>query len=547
MSDGDPSAAGRLTSAARQSLRTVRAASRAGLLAPIRPDRVARMAAAPVRLGTGVATLVALAAARHPDQPALIDELGTITYGELDHRAGAIAAALRDDFGVRRGRAVAVMCRNHRGFIEAAAAVSRCGADLLLVNTELPGPQLAQIVDRARPVVAVYDEEFADRFDRAAFAGSSVTGWHDEPLARPTLDSLASRLASRIPATRQQGKLVLLTSGTTGAPKSAPRNLKDQAVLEPATTFLTEVPLKAREPMLIGPPLFHGFGFSFLALGLALGSTIVMRRRFDAEAMLEALDEHHVTTLIAVPVMLRRVLEVALDRRRPGRARSLRIVLSAAAPLDATLSNGFMDTFGDLLYNVYGTTETGLGSIATPADLRAAPGTVGRPLGGTVVKILDDDRAVLESGEAGHVFIGGDLVFEGYANGATKETLGELMNTGDLGHFDGEGRLFIDGREDDMIVSGGENVFPREVEDVLRRHEHVRDVYVIGVEDEEFGQRLRAFVVSGTGADVSERELTDHVRASLERYKVPREIVFLDELPRNATGKVLRTQLASPA
>jgi len=225
--------------------------------------------------------------------------------------------------------------------------------------------------------------------------------------------------------------------------------------------------------------------------------------------------------------------------------RQLRAVVSAAAPLSGELSTAFMDAFGDVVHNLYGSTEVGFGAMATPRDLRAAPGTVGHPPAGTALRILDADRAVVPPGHTGHVFIGSGLVFQGYSGGGSRETVDGLMNTGDLGHVDAEGRLFIDGREDDMIVSGGENVFPQEVEEVLRRHRGVVDVAVIGVEDAEFGQRLRAFVVRREGADPSADELRAHVRAGLERYKVPRDVVFVDELPRTPTGKVLRTRLAS--
>ena len=438
------------------------------------------------------------------------------------------------------------MCRNHRGFVEAALAASRCGADLLPLNTELRGSQLARVLERGRPAAVVHDEEFAPGFDEAGFAGNRVIAWHEGGSAGPTLDALALRPARRVPASRRQGRLVLLTSGTTGTPKSAPRSPSGLAVLGPSISLLSQLPVRTREPMLIGPPLFHGFGFAFLALGLFLGSTIVVRRKFDAEAALAAIEEHEITMAVAVPVMLQRMVQLPESVRRRHDTGSLRTVVSAAAPLGRDLSTAFMDLFGDVLYDIYGTTETGFGALATPADLRAAPGTVGHPPYGTTVKILDERRAEVPVGRTGHVFVGGALLFEGYSGGGgAKETVDGLMNTGDLGHLDADGRLFIDGREDDMIVSGAENVFPQEVEDVLGAHPAVADVAVVGVEDAQFGQRLRAFVVVRAGADISEDELKAHVRTKLERYKVPREVVFVEELPRNAVGKVLHSRLAS--
>ena len=506
-------------------LRALRALRRAGLLGPVRPDRLARIAAAPLRLGLGPATIVASGAARHPDHPALVDERGSLTYEQLDRRGAAIAAGL----DVRPGSALAVMCRNHRGFVEALLACSRRGADLLLLNTEFSARQLAEVLDRERPAAVVHDEEFGE-----AFEGSDL-----KRVSEVTLDELAERGGST--SSRRRGRLVILTSGTTGTPKGAPRKPSVRAMVGPMTALLSQVPLRAREPMLVGPPFFHGFGFAYLALGLFLGSTILMQRRFDPEAALAAIERHRATSFIGVPVMHQRTMQLPEEVRRRYDTSSLRTLISAAAPLSPALAEALMDEFGDVLYNLYGSTETGFGAIAGPADLRAASGTVGRPPFGTTLKILDDDHRELGPGETGHIFMGGELVFEGYSGGGSKETVDGLMNTGDLGHLDEEGRLFIDGREDDMIVSGGENVFPGEVEDVLARHEQVEDVAVTGVEDEEFGQRLRAYVVTASG--LSEDELKAYVKENLARYKVPREVVFVDELPRNPTGKLLKSKL----
>jgi fatty-acyl-CoA synthase len=204
-----------------------------------------------------------------------------------------------------------------------------------------------------------------------------------------------------------------------------------------------------------------------------------------------------------------------------------------------------MDTFGDVLYNLYGSTEVAWATIAGPGDLRAAPGTAGRPPRGTVVRILDAAGEELPVGRSGRIFVGSELLFDGYTGGGDKQRLGSLMSTGDVGHFDAEGRLFVDGRDDEMIVSGAENVYPTEVEELLAHVSGVREVAVVGVPDDEFGQRLRAYVALEDGAALSERQLQDHVRSNLARYKVPREVVFVRELPRNATGKILKRELRS--
>jgi acyl-CoA synthetase (AMP-forming)/AMP-acid ligase II len=221
------------------------------------------------------------------------------------------------------------------------------------------------------------------------------------------------------------------------------------------------------------------------------------------------------------------------------------MVISGAAPLPPELATALLDEFGDVLYNGYASTEVGAGTLATPADLRAAPGTVGRPASGVTVRILDEEGVELPAGTTGRIFVRGPLMFDGYTGGGGKQMIDGLMSSGDVGHFDADGRLFIDGRDDDMIVSGGENVFPQEVEELLGAHEAVADAAVFGVPDPEFGQRLAAMVVPRPGVSVADDQLKDYVRAHLARYKVPREIELVAELPRTSTGKLQRRKLAA--
>jgi fatty-acyl-CoA synthase len=202
-----------------------------------------------------------------------------------------------------------------------------------------------------------------------------------------------------------------------------------------------------------------------------------------------------------------------------------------------------MDAFGDVLYNLYGSTEVAYATIATPADMRAAPGTAGKPPHGTIVRLFDEKGREVAPGEVGRIFVANSLLFEGYTGGGGKAEIDGLLSTGDVGRFDEEGRLFVSGRDDEMIVSGGENVFPREIEDLLARHEAVADVAVIGVDDAQYGQRLKAFVVLGPGKELSADEVKAYVKENLARYKVPRDVVFVKELPRNATGKVVKREL----
>jgi fatty-acyl-CoA synthase len=335
---------------------------------------------------------------------------------------------------------------------------------------------------------------------------------------------------------------VILTSGTTGTPKGAQRSQPD--TLGPLAAMFSKIPLRARERTMIAAPLFHSWGFAHLTLGLALTSTYVLRRRFDAEETLRATQQSGATALVVVPVMIQRILELPAETLERFDLPSLRVVAVSGSALPGELATRWMDTFGDNLYNLYGSTEVAWATIATPDDLRAAPGTAGSPPRGTAIRIVDADGNDVERGRTGRVFVGNEMAFEGYTGGGGKDVLDGLLSSGDVGHFDSEGRLFIDGRDDEMIVSGGENVFPREVEDLLSDHDQIKEVAVIGVDDEQFGQRLKAFVVLSEGADLTPDEVKQHVKSNLARYKVPRDVELLDSLPRNATGKILKRELA---
>ena len=295
---------------------------------------------------------------------------------------------------------------------------------------------------------------------------------------------------------------------------------------------------------MIAAPMFHSWGFVHFTLGMGLGSTLVLRRRFDPEDTLSATAQHECTALVVVPVMLQRIMELPAETIGRYDLRALRVIAASGSALPGELAVKVMDRFGDVLYNLYGSTEVAWATIATPEDLRAAPGTAGRPPRGTVVKLLDEEGDEVPEGETGRIFVGNSMSFTGYTSGEHKEMLPDgLLSSGDVGHFDEKGRLFVDGRDDDMIVSGGENVFPQEVEELLDRHEAVADVAVVGVDDREFGQRLKAVVVRRGDAKLTADDVKAYVKRHLARYKVPREVEFVDALPRNATGKVLKREL----
>ncbi len=339
----------------------------------------------------------------------------------------------------------------------------------------------------------------------------------------------------------EAGKVVILTSGTTGTPKGAQRKQPDS--LAPIAALLDAIPLRAHQTTMIAAPMFHSWGMAHFLMGMSLGSSIVIRRRFDPEDTLAAIAHHRAATLVVVPVMLQRMVELPEEVLAKYDCSSLRVIAVSGSALPGDLATDVMDRFGDVLYNLYGSTEVAWATIAGPQDLRAAPGTAGRPPHGTIVRLFDDHGNEVPQGVTGRIFVGNDMAFDGYTGGGGKEMLSGLMSTGDVGHLDADGRLFIDGRDDEMIVSGGENVFPREVEDLLAQHPDVLEAAVVGVPDDDWGERLRAFVVRALDSPISDNDLRDHVKQNLARYKVPRDIVFLDALPRNPTGKILKRDL----
>jgi len=522
---------------------TVRQLLRSRMFAPIRPDKLVRMLVALRRWGPTSAAGYAVAAIRNPDEIAIVDELGTLSFAEVQNRTNALADAWSAQ-GLRAGDSIAVLCRNHRGFVDAHVACAKLGAHVLLLNTGFAGPQLAAVCEHEQPAAIVYDEEFAERVHAAARGRMAFLAWSDgDPPAGVT--SLEELIARGDPGDRvapaRPGQIVILTSGTTGTPRGARRG--QPASLDPVAALLSKIPLRARQRTLIAAPLFHTWGLAQFVLGVGLSSTLVLRRHFDARETLRAIAEQRCTALVVVPVMLQRMLELGGEVVGRHDTSSLRVIAASGSALPGELATRVMDAFGEVLYNLYGSTEVAWATVATPPELRAAPGSAGRPPRGTVVRLYDAQDREIGPGETGRIFVGNELVFEGYTGGGAKAAIDGLLASGDVGHFDEDGRLFVDGRDDEMIVSGGENVFPREVEDAIARLEGVAEVAVIGVQDARFGQRLKAFVVPRPGAALGEPEIKQHVEDSLARYKVPRDVVVLSELPRTATGKVLKREL----
>jgi len=514
---------------------------RSRMIGPMRPDRYVGMARILRRYGPHATTGFALAANRRPDGIGLVDERGSLTWQEIQVRADALAVALAG-LGDGPPTSVAILCRNHRGFVDAFLAAGRLGVPALLLNTGFSGPQLADVLEREQATLIVYDEEFAglvadarSRIDGLA----EVLSWVDDETGsreQPVAELLIAAHRGEQPARTRPGRVVLLTSGTTGTPKGATRSGGGP---EELAAMLERIPWHGEETVVVAAPTFHAWGFGQLVIGATMACTIVLRRRFDPEATLALADQHRATGIALVPVMLERIMELPAEVLDRYRLDSVRFITASGSRMRGEAVIAFMDRFGDTVYNSYNATEAGQISVASPADLRHAPDTAGRPVTGTTVKLVDDDGNEVPVGEVGRIVLRGASEFDGYTAGDSKDSLDGFMVSGDVGRMDEGGRLYVVGRDDDMIVSGGENVYPVEVERAIGELSDVREVVVVGVDDEAFGQRLAAYVVPARPEAVSPDDVRAHVKSRLAGYKVPRDVVLLDELPRNASGKVV--------
>jgi acyl-CoA synthetase (AMP-forming)/AMP-acid ligase II len=505
---------------------------RSRMIAPMRPGKYVGMARILRDYGPHATTGFALAANRNPNGIGLIDDHGSLTWQQLQDRADALASGLEvtSDTGVIT--AVAILCRNHRGFVDALLAAGKLGVPALLLNTGFSGPQLADVLEREQASHIIYDEEFSGLLHEAR---ARIPGLQEVQSESGIEFLIGKHLGERVPVTKP-GRVVLLTSGTTGTPKGANRSGGGP---EELAAMLERIPWHGGETMVVAAPTFHAWGFGQLVIAATMANTIILRRKFDPEATLALADEYGATGIAVVPVMLERIMEMASEQLDRYSLKTVRFISASGSRMRGEAVLAFMDRFGDKIYNSYNATEAGQISVASPADLRHAPDTAGRPVTGTTVRLVDDEGKDVPAGQVGRIVLRGASEFDGYTAGDTKASLDGYMVSGDIGRMDADGRLYVVGRDDDMIVSGGENVYPVEVERTIGELATVREVVVIGVEDEAFGQRLAAYVVPTRPDALEAEDVKVHVRARLAGYKVPRDVVFLDELPRNASGKVV--------
>ncbi|GFG73997.1 long-chain-fatty-acid--CoA ligase FadD2 [Mycobacterium botniense] len=519
---------------------------------PLRaPQYYAAMVADALRWGE-IGMMPALNARRAPNRAAIIDDEGPLTFQQLDEAANAVAHGLLAK-GVRGGDGVAILARNHRWFLIANYGCARVGARIILLNSEFSGPQINEVAQREGAKLIIYDDEYT----RAVSAADpplgklralgvnpdadQPSGSTDETLA----DLVARHSTSPAPKATKHASIIILTSGTTGAPKGA--NRSTPPTLAPVGGILAHVPFKAGEVTVLPAPMFHALGYLHATIAMFLGSTLVLRRRFAPATVLADIEKYKATAVVVVPVMLSRMLDTLEKLETKPDLSSLRIVFASGSALGADLATRALEDLGPVVYNMYGSTEVSFATIAGPKDLERNPSTAGPVVAGVKVKIFDDNGKEVPQGQVGRIFVGTTFPFAGYTGGGGKQIIDGLLSSGDVGYFDEHGLLYISGRDDEMIVSGGENVFPAEVEDLISGHPDVVEATAVGVEDKEWGQRLRAFVVKKPGSALSEDDVKRYVREHLARYKVPRDVVFLDELPRNPTGKILKRELRNLA
>ncbi|MEU7764320.1 acyl-CoA synthetase [Nocardia sp. NPDC049190] len=491
------------------------------------------------------AGLIRHSARVRPHAPGIVDEAGTLTYLELDQQSTAIARGLLTA-GITPGMVIGVLARDHRGLILSMAAAGKLGVRMALMNTGFAPAQFAEVCEREKVKAVLHDSEFLGLLHALPADLPRFLTWLDEgtelPLGARTLaDLVAANSAEPLPTPNAPGGFVILTSGTTGLPKGAQRNK-----ISPLSTaqMVDRIPFPQGGTQVIVSPLFHSTGLAAWLVGAALANKVVVRRRFDAEATLKMVADNRADMLVAVPTMLHRMVELDPAIRAKYDTSSLKVILLAGSALSPELTIRATEMFGPVLYNLYGSTECAVAAVAEPEDLALTPGTVGRPPITCEVRLYDDnDRRIRAINTTARIFVRSGAPFEGYTDGRHKPIIDGYMSSGDVGHFDEHGLLMIDGRDDDMIVSGGENVFPQEVENLLLRRPDIFDVAVIGVDDAEFGKRLRAFVVPKPGCTPDGEEIKAYVKSNLARYKVPRDVILLGDLPRNATGKLLRRAL----
>jgi len=527
------------------------------LVTPMRPTSLAHFIKTACRVKRGPHLAVMFHAATHPEKEAVIEygENGVtrMTWGEFDATINRLCNALHAR-GVTGGTRVAIMLPNSREYLIAQQALARLGATAVQIGYRLKAYEVAFILENSQPVATIVHADYlgtirearkiAKRSDRMIAVGSLDSNVRDA-------DEWDRALAASDPAMPPKvydgdgGGLIVYTSGTTGKPKGANRSWKKTG-FEAVADMMFQIGARANDRHLVTCPLYHSAAPAFVAIMMALGATIVLQDHFDPEQSLQIIEKEKITCTLMVPTMLIRIAALPPATIAKYSTSSLRWVMSGAAPLPTEAARRFMDMFGPILWNFYGSTETGLVTLAAPGDHVSRSGTIGRALRGNTIRLLDDSGRPVMQGEVGELFARNSTMMSGYhgdqeaTNNAQREG---FYSVGDVGRVDADGFYYLESRKHDMVISGGVNIYPREIEDHLSTHPAILEAAVIGVPDPEWGETLRAFVVLRNEAQLTEREVQDFCREGLADYKRPRKVLFLAEMPRNPTGKILKREL----
>jgi fatty-acyl-CoA synthase len=506
--------------------------ARSGLLRPIPPRTIAEMVRQYQREGFKSHLIYTLHATRDPNKPAIVFEDATTTWSELLDRIKRLANHCLSA-GVGPGSSVAIMLPNRPEFIETNAAAMRVGATVSFVNPRAPSTDAHAIFERTKAdVVVTHRDDLGDATNVLRIGDA-----YEDAIARASgAEPLVDRSA--------QSKIVVFTSGTTGRPKGAVRSLESGATVGSLMGFLRTIPYKTSDVHMVVCPLYHSSGSGFATVAQGLGNTMVIVEKFSPEAFCRSVQEHKVTTTTVVPTMLHQI--AAWPHAKEYDLSSLRIVVCTGSPLREEVRKEARELLGNVIYDLYGSTEMGWVSIATPRDQLDAPGTVGKPVPGITLRITDPDGNPVPQGERGEVWVRSSLGMEGYMDDPDLDS--ERMREGfisvkDIGYIDDGGYLHVVDRADDMIISGGVNVYPAETEIALNAHPNVDEATVLGVPDPKWGERIVAAVVPS--GDVSEDALIAWAKQNAAYAAVPKEIRFMDALPRNDIGKVDKKRIAS--
>lgn len=495
----------------------------------ITPVGIIRLLAAMWKHGTNMMALLEYAARAYGDQVALVDEQETLTYKQLLEQSEQLAQQLREQYDIRSEQRVAFICHNHACLVKSIFAVSRLGADIYLLNAEMSSIQLQQLVERYEFHVIVYDREQASKLEQSKYRRDMLLSYHDELPSIQNLLTSHKRETSKLQRA-PSGKLMLLTGGTTGAPKTAAHQPSIIHYLNPFIALIARLELQRYHTAYSATPIYHGYGVGTSLLFMALGKKMVIRKRFDTKEACALIQEHQVEVVTVVPLMLHKMLQ-----HDAARLSSLACIASGSAPLYPKLIEETRSQLGDIVYNLYGTSEAGLCIIASPQDLKESPITIGRCIEGVQLSVVDEQRNEVENGIVGQLCI--------WTGGGRNTGSDPWIDTGDLGYRDVNGLYYLCGRVDDRIVSAGVNVYPIELEQVLIRHPYVEDVAVVGVRDEHFGQRLKAFVLLKENTRLTQSELTDWLRSRVARYQMPKEVTIVKHMPYTPIGKCDKKQL----